>query len=139
VFQLGQVKDTAMGRVGSKSATSQMASSVESVNLLGGLITADLVKASGRATKEGGSRTFSDAGSKFVNLVVAGRPIGNETGPNTAIKLPGIGTLWLHRVIRTSYSVEIRMIDLEVKQENPFGLKPGSKLQIAVARALVLP
>jgi hypothetical protein len=106
--------------------------------LLGGLITADLIRATDRGSKEGKTRAFTDAGSTFVNLVVAGRPIGKETGRNKAIELPGIGTLWLHRVIRRSSSIEVRMIELEVKEENPFGLKPGSKLQVAVARAVVL-
>jgi hypothetical protein len=137
-FQLGTVKDTAMGRVEEKSATSQTTSSIQSVNLLSGLITADAIKAVATGTKNGNNPTFTDAGSKFVNLVVAGHPIGSETGPNRAIQLPGIGTLWLHRVIRGPNSIEVRMIDLEVKQENPFGLKPGSKLQIAVARAVVV-
>ena len=137
VFQLGTVKDTAMGRVGKGTATSLMTSSVKSVNLLNGLVTADAIRAVARGSKEGNSRTFTNAGSKFVNLVVAGRPLGSETGPNSKIDLPGIGTLWLQRVIRTSSGIEVRMIDLEVKQGNPFGLKPGSKLQIAVARAVV--
>jgi hypothetical protein len=136
-FQLGTVKDTAIGRVGKSSATSLMTSSVQSVNLLNGLVTADAVKAVARGSKEGDARTFTNAGSKFVNLVVAGRPIGKETGPNTAIDLPGIGTLWLQRVIRTSNGIEVRMIELQVEEGNRFGLKPGSKLQIAVARAVV--
>lgn len=138
-FQLGEVKDTATGTVTSKSATSQTTSSIESVSLLGGLVTADLVKAVARASKDGSGVAFSDAGSQFVNLVVAGRLMGQRIAPNTAIQLPGIGTLWLRRVIRTPYSIEIRMIDLPVNQDNPFELKPGSKLQLAVARALVLP
>ncbi|HYT80388.1 MAG TPA: choice-of-anchor P family protein [Actinomycetota bacterium] len=76
---------------------------------------------------------------RFVNLVVAGQPINGNIAPNTAIELPGIGTLWLHRVVVTAYSVEVRMIDLAAVQDNPAELQPGSKLQLAVARALVLP
>lgn len=138
-FQLGEIKDTATGTVTSTSATSRTASSIESVSLLGGLVTADLVNAVARASKDGSGKAFSDASSQFVNLVVAGRPMGQRIAPNTAILLPGIGTLWLHRVIRTPYSIEIRMIDLAVSQDNRFNLRPGSKLQLAVARALVLP
>lgn len=137
-FQLGEVRNTAMGRVGSKTATAQTTSSVQSVNLLKGLITADLVRAVAGGSKKGKARSFTDAGSTFVNLVVAGRRIGNETGRNRAIQLPGIGTLWLHHVVPVKGGIEIRMIDLEVKEENPFNLKPGSKLQVAVARILVV-
>jgi len=42
-------------------------------------------------------------------------------------------------VVVTAYSVEVRMIDLAAVQDNPAELQPGSKLQLAVARALVLP
>jgi hypothetical protein len=139
VFQAGQVRDTAVGTVGSKKATSETTSSVEGVNLLAGLITADLVKADARATKVGKTVTLSDAGSKFVNLVVAGKLIGSETGPNKAIPIPGVGILWLHQISRNGRSIQIHMLNLEVTQENPFGLKPGSKLQFAVAQAAILP
>jgi hypothetical protein len=139
VFQLGQLKTTGLGRVTQTSATSLMTSSIESVNLLAGLVTADAIKATARASKKGRSRSFTDPGSTFTNLVVAGRPIEGEIAPNTPIDLPGIGTLWLHRVIRGADSIEVRMIELVVKQDNPFGLTPGSKLQLAVARAAFLP
>jgi hypothetical protein len=139
VFQAGQVRDTAVGTVGSKMATSETTSSVEGVNLLAGLITADLVKADARATKVGDTISLSDAGSKFVNLVVAGKLIGSETGPNQAIPIPGVGILWLHQISRNGRSIQIHMLNLEVSQENPFGLTPGSKLQFAVAQAAILP
>jgi hypothetical protein len=137
-FEIGNVKSTANGKVSSKSARSQLISSVESVSLLKGLVTADVVKAAARATRDGNDSAFTDAGSKFVNLVVNGKAIGNETGPNKTIELPGIGTLWIHRIIQKHNSIEVRMLELVVKQENPFGLKPGSKLMVAVAKAVLL-
>jgi hypothetical protein len=136
-FEVGNVKSTAIGKVTRKSARSELISSVQSVSLLGGLVTAEEIKSRARASKSGHDVTLSDSGSKFVNLVVNGRPIGSETGPNKQIDLPGIGTLWLHRVIEKGKSIEVRMIELVVKEENPFGLKPGSKLLVAVARAVI--
>ena len=138
VFQAGQVRDTATGKVTHSKAMAETTSSVEGVNLLAGLITADLVKADARAIKVGNDVTLSDAGSKFVNLVVAGKRIGNETGPNKAIRIPGLGILWLHQISKNGNSIIIHMLNLEVTQENPFKLKPGSKLQFAVAQAAIL-
>jgi hypothetical protein len=138
-FQLGEIKDTAGGKITSKKATAETTSTIQAVNLLGGLITADLIKADARGSKKGRNVALSDRGSRFVNLVVAGRPIGNETGPNKSVPLPGIGTLWLHRVIRTGNTIEVRMLDLAVEESNPFGLTPGSKLQLAVAHLGILP
>jgi hypothetical protein len=139
VLELGAVRTTGIGRLSLTRAASVMRSSVDSVNLLSGLITADSVTARARAAKDGNALALSDVGSRFVNLVVAGRPIGAVVAPNTPIDLPGLGTLWLHRVVREANSIEVRMIELVVKDANPFGLSPGSKLQLAVAQAAILP
>ena len=114
---------------------------MQAVYLFGGMVTANAIEAVASATKSGDNAvSLSDTGSKFVNLVVNGHPLGDQIKPNTQIPLPGIGTLWLHRVIQWTGTEEVRMIEIEVTQaNNPFNLKPGSKLQIAVARAVVLP
>ncbi len=139
-FDIGTVQDTAQGNVGQDSITSRTTSSVQAVYLFGGMVTANAIEAVANATKSGDNPVaLSDTGSKFVNLVVNGHPLGDQIKPNTQILLPGIGTLWLHRVIQWTGTEEVRMIELEVTEaNNPFGLKPGSKLQVAVARAVVL-
>ena len=71
--------------------------------------------------------------------MVAGQSIASTVAPNTQIPLPGIGTLWLHRVFRNPNNIDIRMIEVVVQQDNPFGLTPGSKLQLAVAIAVAAP
>ena len=82
---------------------------------------------------------FSDAGSA-VRESGRGRPTHQrQHRPEHSHRAAGIGTLWLHRVVVTAYSLEVRMIDLAAVQDNPAELQPGSKLQLAVARALVLP
>jgi hypothetical protein len=136
VFDLATIYDTARGTVTSSAASGELASTVQAVDLLNGLVTADSVVADAHAAKTGSGLSFSDAGSKLVGLVVAGQPISSAVAPNTQIALPGIGTLWLHRVFRTTGSIEVRMIELEIDQANPFGLAPGSVLQVAVAVAV---
>ncbi len=139
-FGVGTIQDTVQGTVGADSITSRSTSSVQSVSLFAGMVSADEVRAIADAAKTGDSTSYSDAGSQFTNLVVNGHQMGDNIKPNTQIKLPGIGTLWLHRVIQWTGGIEVRMMELEVTQaNNPFNLKPGSKLQIAVARAVVLP
>jgi hypothetical protein len=136
VFDLATINDKAKGTVSSTKASGELASTVQDVNLLNGLITADAVTADAHALKSGSAFSFNDGGSKLVNLVVAGQPVWSAVAPNTQIALPGIGTLWLHRVFTTSGSIEVRMIEIDVDQANPFGLQPGSVLQVAVAVAL---
>src|SRR3989441_6256150 len=57
------------------------------VNLVGGLVTADVVRAVPTAKASAFNSSFSSAGSAFKNLVVNGTPM-NNVNPNTTIDLP---------------------------------------------------
>jgi hypothetical protein len=136
VLTAGTVTDTAQGTVGATS-TGETSSTVQSLNLLAGLVQATVLKADAHASKSaGGALSFSDAGSQFATLAVAGFPaINASVPPNTAVGLPGLGTLYLHRVIHTANSIEVRMIELVVAHTNLLGLPVGSDIQVAVAEA----
>src|SRR5713226_1609 len=57
------------------------------VNLVGGLVTADVVRGVATAQASGFNSSFSSAGSAFKNLVVNGTQM-NNVNPNTTINLP---------------------------------------------------
>src|SRR5258708_4842933 len=57
------------------------------VNLVGGLVTADVVRAVATAQASAFNSSFSSAGSAFKNLVVNGTQV-NNVNPNTTIDLP---------------------------------------------------
>ena len=138
LFSVGEVVDTALGTVNSTSAVGELTSTVQGVDVVTSLVTASLVKADAHASNIGGTLTFSDAGSMFVDLHVTGFPdIGDDVPPNTRLNIAGLGTLWLHRVIQTSNSIEVRMIELIVTQANGFGISIGTDIQVAVAEASV--
>ena len=67
--------------------SAQSQSSAADVNLLGGLVAADLVKSNSTATCSGGQATVN-GNSELVGLVVAGQPVV-VANPNLAISLPG--------------------------------------------------
>ena len=78
--------------------------------------------------------TFDDTGSKFVGLKVSGHPdIHDNVPPNTKVTIAGLGTLWLHRVIKTDSYIEVRMIELVVSEANKYGIKVGTDVRIANA------
>ncbi len=138
LFSVGEVVDTAQGTVNSTSAVGEMTSTVQAVDVVTGLVTASLVKADAHASNIGGTLTFSDTGSMFVELHVTGFPnIGDDPPPNTRLHIVGLGTLWLHRVIQTSNSIEVRMIEVIVTEANSFGIPIGTDIQVAVAEASV--
>jgi hypothetical protein len=138
LFSVGEVVDTALGTVNSTSAVGEMTSTVQAVDVATSLVTASLVKADAHASNISGTLTFSDDGSMFVGLHVSGFPhIGDEVPPNTRLHIVGLGTLWLHRIIQTSNSIEVRMIELIVTEANGFGLTIGTDIQVSVAEASV--
>jgi len=109
---------------------------VQTVDVLAGLVTADLVKADAHSMKNGGVYSFSDSDSKFVNLAVKGfANIDANVAPNTKLTIAGLGTLWLHRVIHSQNKIEVRMIELIVTQNNNLGLAIGTDIQVARAEA----
>lgn len=131
----GTLSNTARGSVSTGSATGETTSSVQSANLLRGVLKATVIKADANAAKAGSGFSFSDACSSFGTLSVNGHPeIGTNVAPNTTVALPGVGTLYLHRVIRAGNSVEVRMVEL-VTTSPVNGLPAGSDLRIAVAEA----
>jgi hypothetical protein len=138
LFSVGEVVDTAQGRVDEASALAELTSTVQGIDVATSLVTASLVKADAHASNIGGTVTFSDTGSMFVDLHVTGFPnIGDDVPPNTRLQIAGLGTLWLHRIIQTSNSIEVRMIELIVTEANGFGLAIGTDIQVAVAQASV--
>lgn len=139
IINSGTVKSTAQGTATSTEASGETTSTVESLNLLNGLVKATVVKADAHASSDGNTSQFSDAGSTFLSLSVAGHPqISANVAKNTKVELAGIGTLYLHRVIKKSTSIEVRMIELVITDGgNPLGLALGSNIRVAVAKASV--
>ncbi len=69
------------------SATDTGIAESTGVNLVGGLVTADVVRAVATAQASAFNSSFSSAGSAFKNLVVNGTPV-NNVNPNATIDLP---------------------------------------------------
>jgi len=137
VLATGTITNTVRGTVNASTAMGETTSTVERANVLAGLVSANLVKADAHAMKNAdGTFAFSDAGASFGTLSITGHPgIGATVNANTQIHIAGLGTLYLHRVIRHSNSIEVRMIELVVTQTNPGGLPIGSDIKVAVAEA----
>ena len=132
VLTAGTVTDTAEGTANGKRVAGEVTAAVQNLNLAS-IVTATVVEAD--VTASGNAPTFGDK-SSFVGLKVAGAPgIGDNVPPNTKVTLPGLGTLWLHRVVQTGTSIRVIMIQLDVTvPSNPLGLTPGTVVNIASAQ-----
>jgi hypothetical protein len=105
------------GSIGPHSASAVSQASVDNLNLLNGLITADIVEAMSTSVSNGTTATSSAAGSGFFNLVVNGTPVAANVAPNTTIGVPGVGTVILNEQILGgdgvhSTSLTVDMIDV---------------------------
>jgi hypothetical protein len=104
------------GTVGGGSASATTRAAVEQLDLLGGLITADLIVTDASSTGNGTTATSGAAGSLFVNLVIDSLPAINGTPPpNTVIGVPGVAVVILNEQIpggngTTTSSLTVNMI-----------------------------
>lgn len=142
VLRSGTAVTTLRGVVKDALALARGTSTIEDVDLLGGFLTADLVKGVVKTVRRAdGSRSVSYDGSRFVNLRIAGTPIGDDVQEDTVISVAGVGTLTLFETTTRTSAEEIRgqviMIHLEVDTANPFGLPVGTEVRVAFARTQV--
>jgi hypothetical protein len=135
ILTTGSVKDTVQGTVSASTTTGETTSTVNGSNLVSGLLTAKVIKADSNASiGTDGKFIFTDTGSKFVGLKVSGHPnIHDNVPPNTKVEISGLGTLWLHRVIKTNNYIEVRMVELVVTHKNTFGIAVGTDARVADA------
>ena len=134
VLNSGTITDTAEGSVTASLSSAETTSTIQSVNLLNGTITASVITDQADAsTTDGMTFNFSQSGS-IATLSVSGHPeiTANSTGKFT---LAGIGTLYLHRVAQTSNSITVRMIEVVLASGNIFGLPTGMDIIVCSSSA----
>jgi len=79
------------GSIGPNTATAQSSATVEQVNLLNGVVAAQLVVAMSSSAADGSTATSTSEGSALIGLSINGSPPTDVTPPpNTRISLPGV-------------------------------------------------
>lgn len=134
VLNSGTIQDTVQGSTTTTTATGQSTSTIESLNVLNGLITATGVKSVANAHRQDGVTDLNSTGSTFATITVNGTPLIN-VAPNTVINILGVGTLYLQREIRSGNSIEVRGIELVISVAQVGGLPIGAHVLVAVANA----
>jgi hypothetical protein len=131
----GTLENTSQGLVTGNSAVGELTSTVQNVNLLGGLIKVGAIKADVRAAVSStGVSSFNDNGSTIAGLVIAGHPVSLDVSANTKINL-GLLTIWLHRVVRTPNSMSVRMLEVTGTPPAKTGIRSNVDIRVAVAEA----
>jgi hypothetical protein len=95
----GTLDAVSSGTIGVASATATSTSTIEDLDLLAGLVTADLLVSKTSCAGDGVTASCNAAGTTFLNLVVAGVPVVGQPPPNTVIVVPGVATITLNEQI----------------------------------------
>ncbi len=100
VLTSGTLSVATNGTTTPTTASSDASSTVQTIDLLGGTITATLADARSSSTCGGGTASSSDTGTQLLGVVVDGMAIGANPPPNTIVALPGgIGIVRLNEQI----------------------------------------
>jgi hypothetical protein len=109
------------GVVGENAASAQSGSTLQNVNMLGGLITAQLVSGQSSSASNGSIARSDANGSTLAGLVISGVAVADGTpAPNSQIALPGVGTVTLNEQIsrgngQTASGLTVNMIHVRLK------------------------
>ena len=109
------------GSIGAGTASAQSSATVEALNLLNGLVTAQLVVAMSSSTANGAQATSSAEGSALIGLSInGGAPVDVTPAPNTTLSpVPGVTVILNEQIfsgdgVRTS-ALTVNMIHVVVK------------------------
>ena len=112
--------------------------STAGLNILAGVIKADSIDVAARVSgNQSGVHSRSSTVS-IAGLTINGQSHSGSAPANTKIAVPNVGTLWLNRVIKTRYGIQVRGIDL-VLNTSTSGLDNGTEIIVGSAFAGVLP
>lgn len=140
IANLGLMRSTVFTEERPARSVVRNSARVDDVNLLGGAIKADGVRAVAKVTTTQSSMSHSAAGSQFAGLKILGDRIAANVAPNTTIRLPGLGTVTLNKVetrgdFEERGGVDVKMIHVEITKANDFSLPIGAEIVVANAVA----
>jgi hypothetical protein len=108
------------GSIGPNSASAQSSATVEQLNLLNGVVTAQLVVAMSSSTANGSTASSTGEGSTLIGLSINGSaPVDMTPPPNTTIAIPGGAVMLNEQVlegdgVHTS-AITVNMIHVVLK------------------------
>ena len=119
---------------GTTSDVAQTVVSVQGVNVLSGLITANQLQGEVTSTITATNATSSVVEALFSGLTIAGNAINGTPGPNTTVQIANLGYVVLNETGITNGAdytyAGLNMIDLYVTDANSQGLPVGARIVI---------
>jgi hypothetical protein len=135
---VGAITDSVNGTNTSTAYDGQAGSRIGAVNLLNGLIKADVVGSFARVRGLAATNLpIVTGGSTLVNLTIGGKPIPINTSPNTRINLLNIAIVTINQQIRpNNRAIIVRALDIKLTTA-AYGFPAGAEIQVATTLAWV--
>ena len=110
-------------------------STIDSAVVLGGVVRVSGITAQAKAVRKNHGPVFrTSAGTTIGKLKVNGHYLPVKVPENTKIAIPGVGTLYLYRVLKTSTGLHVIALELVLSQAMD-GLAKGTAIIVGSARA----
>lgn len=106
------------------------------INLLGGVVRARSIRTRAHVARSSSHLARSSRGTNVQALRINGTSHPAPTKPNTSMHIPGVGTLWLHRVIRIPGGLRVYAMQLVLGRAT-HGLAKGTVITVGAAVARV--
>lgn len=116
VLSTGVISSSSRSADTATSTTARTHSHISNVSLLGGAVKLSGVTAQSTATRTSSGISLTSAGTTVTGLTIRGQARSVTVRPNTKISIPGIGTLYLDRVVLTGQSIRVRAVELTLTQ-----------------------
>ena len=135
LLTVGAAGSTAVSTDSATSTTARTSASVANVSLLGGKVKVKALKVQAAATKlPGKTLTTSSSGTAITGLTINGKSVTVSTKENTTVNIAGIGTLYLHRTVRSGTRVQVFGLQLKLLTDQ-LGGKAGTTITVGFAGA----
>lgn len=137
VVEVGTLDTRVSSTDNAASTTANASAETGDISLLGGVVSVDAVTADASSTRVGSKVTSTSAGTRIVGLRINGvTQTTADVEENTTIDIAGVGTLYLRRAVRTSSSLQVSALQLQLSTAQ-LGLAAGTTLTVGSAHTAV--
>lgn len=128
IMRTGPLSAQTTGGFGAQATSARSRTTVHKVDVLDGMVTAELVLAAASSVADGRRALSRADGSTILGLRVNGEPVQGTLTPNTYVDLPGLGYLVLNEQLPTGDGIEssgITVNMIHVVRTNKAGERTG--------------
>jgi hypothetical protein len=129
---VGDVVSTGTSSDSKKATKAVTHSRISRFELFAGLISGRNIIAQAKAVRRGSALSRSAAGTKIGHLIIKGKKV--SISKPTKRTLSGIGTLYVHRVMRSKTGLQVYALELILSKARD-GLAKGTAIILGSARA----